>query len=205
MLREEAQFHIPVGNPRSRTFHQSRADARSAGKHRRLAANKEDTGDNELPEAPDQTSRRLGERPDEKAEAQQAARTNTIGQCPARKLAESVSPKECRKQKPHVGAKVAGSSRVSSPLSCFAVGSGSLVRVSTTSQTVFRSSIAIPDASLWSPALSRRGMLCRASTHPPSSSSDSRVRTSPRGWRQTQEQRARTGLQGDSVDDPLPP
>jgi hypothetical protein len=99
---EEAQFQIPVGNPRSRTFHQSRT-TRRAGKHRCLAGTKEDAGDNELPEAPDQTSRRLGERPDEQAEAQQAAWTKAVGQRPARKLAESVSPEECGEQKPHVG------------------------------------------------------------------------------------------------------
>ena len=99
---EEAQFQIPVGNPRSRTFHPVAHDTRCAGKHRCLAGTKEDAGDNELPEAPDQTSRRLGKRPDEQAEAQKPARTKAIGQCPARKLAESVSPEERRKQKPHV-------------------------------------------------------------------------------------------------------
>jgi hypothetical protein len=89
---EEAVSHIPP------VAH----DTRCAGKHRRLAGTKEDAGDNELPEAPDQTSRRLCKRPDEQAEAQKPARTKAIGQCPARKLAESISPEECRKQKPHV-------------------------------------------------------------------------------------------------------
>src|SRR5580704_4787084 len=98
---EEAQFQIPVGNPRSRTFHQSRTIR--AGKHRRFSSTKEDAGDDELPEAPDQTSPRLGKRPDQQAEAQQAARTNAVGQRPARKLAESISPEKCGKQKPHVG------------------------------------------------------------------------------------------------------
>jgi hypothetical protein len=71
-------------------------DARCAGKHRRLAGPDEDAGNDELPEAPDQSSRRLGERPDEQAEAQQAARTNAVRQRPARKLAESVRPEERR-------------------------------------------------------------------------------------------------------------
>jgi hypothetical protein len=78
-------------------------DTRRAGKHRCLAGTEEDAGDNELPEVPDQTSRRLGKRPDEQAEAQQAARTKAVGQRSARKLAESVSPEECGEQKPHVG------------------------------------------------------------------------------------------------------
>src|SRR5580704_12653493 len=77
-------------------------DTRCAGKHWRLSGTKEDAGDNELPEAPDQTSRRLCKRPDKQAETQKPARTKAIGHCSARKLAESVSPEERRKQKPHV-------------------------------------------------------------------------------------------------------
>src|SRR6202040_3404687 len=77
-------------------------DTRCAGKHRCLAGAKEDAGDDELPEAPDQTNRRLCKRPDKQAETQKPARTKAIGHCPARKLAESVSPEERRKQKPHI-------------------------------------------------------------------------------------------------------
>jgi hypothetical protein len=76
---EEAQFQTPVGNPRSRTFHQSRTTRAAPENIGASPAPRKNAGDNELPEAPDQTSRRLGQRPDEQAEAQQAARTNPIG------------------------------------------------------------------------------------------------------------------------------
>src|ERR1700758_1825311 len=93
---EEAQFQIPVGNPRSRTFHQSRT-ARAApeniGASPAPRKTRATTNCQKLPTKPatacasDQTNR---------------PRPNAVGQCSARKLAESISPEECGKQKPHV-------------------------------------------------------------------------------------------------------
>src|SRR5580693_9423475 len=98
---EEAQFQIPVGNPRSRTFHQSRttrAAPENIGASPAPRKTRATTNCQKLPTRPaaawasDQTNRPRPNR---------AAGTEAVGQRPARKLAESVSPEECGEQKPH--------------------------------------------------------------------------------------------------------
>src|ERR1700747_695650 len=76
---EEAQFQIPVGNPRSRTFHQSRTTRAAPEKIGASPAPRKTRATRSCPNRPAQPSARRGKRPDDQAEAQQAARPKTVG------------------------------------------------------------------------------------------------------------------------------